>query len=227
MSSKLIGFFQSITGKADSVLTTKADLATYSTARTRLGVGSNDQVLTADSAQATGLKWAAAGGLSSPLTADLVVNDNVNILFGTGSDASIDYTGSNLVINPKAVGSGYLDITGNLLISGIYRSPTVTLTISGGQVTVTRNNHKIDTEGGASTDDLDGMAGGDDGQLVTLSTESGARDVTVKDATGSNQFDLSTAGNFTMDTVFDTLFVVYRSTGTSRVWIEISRSSNV
>ena len=62
MSGKLIGFFQSIAGKADSVLTTKADLATYSTARTRLGVGSNDQVLTADSAQATGLKWAAAGG---------------------------------------------------------------------------------------------------------------------------------------------------------------------
>ena len=52
-------------------------------------------------------------------------------------------------------------------------------------------------------------------------------DVTVKDATGSNQYDLSTAGNMTHDTVFDTLFVVYRSTGTSRVWIEISRSSNV
>ena len=62
MSGKLIGFFQSIAGKADSVLTTKADLATYSSTRTRLGVGSNDTVLTADSAQATGLKWASASG---------------------------------------------------------------------------------------------------------------------------------------------------------------------
>ena len=62
MTSKIIGFFQSITGKADSVLTTKADLATYSSTRTRLGVGSNDTVLTADSAQATGLKWASASG---------------------------------------------------------------------------------------------------------------------------------------------------------------------
>jgi len=34
MTSKIIGFFQSITGKADSVLTTKADLATYSSTRT-------------------------------------------------------------------------------------------------------------------------------------------------------------------------------------------------
>ena len=63
-SSKLIGFFQSISSKADSVLTTKADLATYSTARTRLAVGSNDTVLTADSTEATGLKWASAGGVT-------------------------------------------------------------------------------------------------------------------------------------------------------------------
>jgi len=45
-----------------SPLTTKGDLYTYSTTDARLGVGTNGQVLTADSAQATGLKWATAGG---------------------------------------------------------------------------------------------------------------------------------------------------------------------
>jgi len=39
-------------------LTTKGDLLTYGTALARLGVGANGQVLTADSAQATGVKWA-------------------------------------------------------------------------------------------------------------------------------------------------------------------------
>jgi hypothetical protein len=40
-------------------LTTKGDVFTFSTVDTRLGVGANGTVLTADSAEATGLKWAA------------------------------------------------------------------------------------------------------------------------------------------------------------------------
>jgi hypothetical protein len=40
-------------------VTTKGDVFTFSTIPTRLGVGANDTVLTADSTAATGLKWAS------------------------------------------------------------------------------------------------------------------------------------------------------------------------
>jgi len=45
-------------------LTTKGDIFTFTTTDARLGVGANGTVLTADSAEATGLKWAtpATGG---------------------------------------------------------------------------------------------------------------------------------------------------------------------
>lgn len=45
-----------------SPLTTKGDLFGYSTVDARLPVGINDQVLTADSAQPLGVKWADSGG---------------------------------------------------------------------------------------------------------------------------------------------------------------------
>ena len=41
-------------------LTTKGDLFTFTTVDARIGVGANNTVLTADSAEASGLKWAAA-----------------------------------------------------------------------------------------------------------------------------------------------------------------------
>ena len=47
-------------------LTTKGDVFTFSTVDARIGVGANNTVLTADSAEATGLKWAtpASGGMT-------------------------------------------------------------------------------------------------------------------------------------------------------------------
>jgi len=51
-------FYDFIQAGAVSPLTTKGDLYTFSTSDARLGVGANATILTADSAEATGMKWA-------------------------------------------------------------------------------------------------------------------------------------------------------------------------
>jgi hypothetical protein len=51
-----------------SPLTTKGDLYTFSTVDARLAVGANDTVLTADSSEATGLKWATPSATGDNFT---------------------------------------------------------------------------------------------------------------------------------------------------------------
>jgi len=59
---RLIGSVGLAPGSEGTELTQKGDLHGYSTSNTRIPIGSDNQVLTADSAQALGLKWATAGG---------------------------------------------------------------------------------------------------------------------------------------------------------------------
>ena len=65
-SSSTAIFYDYIQVGAASPLTTKGDLYTYGTSDTRLGVGANGTTLIADSAEATGLKWASPAGSSGP-----------------------------------------------------------------------------------------------------------------------------------------------------------------
>jgi hypothetical protein len=87
-------------GGTASPLTTKGDLYTYDGATDeRLGVGTDGQVLTADSAEATGLKWATpAGGadvfsVNWTVSSDNVVSDAVLIDAGKQFNAgSLEYS---------------------------------------------------------------------------------------------------------------------------------------
>lgn len=62
------------------------------------------------------------------------------------------------------------------------------LTISSGSVTPFQGAHRIDTEADAASDDLVTIVGGSryaNGDLILIFTESGSRDVTVKNGTGN------------------------------------------
>jgi hypothetical protein len=68
---------------------TKGDVFTFSTIPTRLGVGANNTVLTADSSTATGLKWGtvSAGGYTSIATGTLSgASTTISSIPGTYTD---------------------------------------------------------------------------------------------------------------------------------------------
>jgi hypothetical protein len=68
-------------------LTTKGDIFTFTTVDARLGVGANGTVLTADSAEATGLKWAtpASGGMTLLNTYNITAASTLSLPSISGS----------------------------------------------------------------------------------------------------------------------------------------------
>ena len=105
-------------------LTTKGDLFTFSTVDARLGVGANGTLLTADSSEATGLKWAAPAastptyrGAAVYLTSSISIPNNAWTVVGWtneffDSDAYHDNSTNN---SRLTIPSGY---AGKYLISG-------------------------------------------------------------------------------------------------------------
>jgi len=93
------------------------------------------------------------------------------------------------------------------------------LTIASGVVTADQTFHSIDTETDASTDDLDTINGGGDGDIIIIKAVHADRTIVVKDGTGN----LQTAGHFSMDNSTDTMMLINSGGST---WLELSRSNN-
>lgn len=107
-------------------MTTKGDLISYSTVTARLGVGTDGQVLTADSAQSLGIKWATSAAAPSS-SAEL---SNLAIATSVGSSALTiaikDSSGSDPSVgSPVKVG-----MRSSTLTSGVYNQRSITAALS-------------------------------------------------------------------------------------------------
>jgi hypothetical protein len=91
-------------GGGSSPLTTKGDLYGFSTVDARVPIGTNGHVLTADSTESLGLKWAAPAGGGKVLQ---VVQDDDTSGFSTASTTYQD-TGLSVTITPSSASSKVL-----------------------------------------------------------------------------------------------------------------------
>ncbi len=89
---------------AASTLTTKGDVQGYDTGENRIPVGTNGQVLTADSAEALGVKWAAAAA-SSPTTTE---GDIIQRGASADERLAIGTVGQVLAVNSGATALEYV-----------------------------------------------------------------------------------------------------------------------
>jgi len=109
-----------------SPLTTKGDILGYSTVNTRISIGTDGQILTADSTQATGVKWAAAPatGLGDPGGNGVVIRTSLNTttnrtVTGTASRVSVT-NGSGVSGNPTIdIDSSYVGQTSTTTLGTI------------------------------------------------------------------------------------------------------------
>jgi len=162
-----------------SPATTKGDLiVSDGTDNVRLAVGTNNYVLMADSAEATGVKWAAGGGgMGDPGANGVVVRTALNtttartITAGTGISVT---NGDGVSGNPTVTNSGVTSIAGTSnQITASASTGSVTLSIADG------DKGDITVSGSGATWTIDNSA------VTAAKIGSGAATLAKLDTTGA------------------------------------------
>lgn len=116
-------------------------------------------------------------------------SDTYGIKFGIGvgglGDAGIHYNGTNLIINPKIIG------TGKAIIEGAIASATLTFAVQGptDDLDVSGVN-TVFINAGANPVTIGGLVGGVDGQVLQIAIINGANAVTLEHAEGGGNQDI-------------------------------------
>lgn len=168
-------------------LTTKGDLltATGAQAYSRLGVGSNGQVLTADSAESTGIKWAAPSGSS---VRGCLANGYVQVTANqTGISSVTDLTSLTRTVD---VNSGErIKITAHIRVAGSNNDNVAELHIQEGATVLALDRTWIGSTGS-------GLKTLHSEVVLTPSAGSHTYKLTLEMSSGSGSVSLSAGATF-------------------------------
>ena len=165
MGKRLIGSVGLAPGSDEGTdLTTKGDVHGYSTTNTRIPIGDNDQVLTADSSEALGLKWATAsagGGSFVRLDAQELGSDTGVITY-TPSEPLTEakYAMIVVVIETEVTEAGTLQMEINNLTTSTYFTDGEKWNAGSGTV--------IDTSSADKWDIMDSTSAGTNSHTVVM-----------------------------------------------------------
>lgn len=133
----------------------------------------------------------------------MTTNHHTPLATGAGATA----TGLNAVFGQLDSALSNL-IGGALAVTQWNVGSATAVTISGGAITAVAANLAINTEAGASTDNLDTINGGADGLIIILSAADDTKTVVVKHGTGN--ISLASGDDLLLDDSNKTVMLIYR-----------------
>lgn len=177
------------------------------------------------------LKVNATNTGASTLNVSAVGAKNIKKYDGAGSKVDLEagdlqqdqyykviYDGTDFVLdNPSS------PIANNLTINKKLNTQPNTATISSGAITYTGAYMVVDTEASASSDDLETINGGQDGDLLLITLNNSSRNVVIKHNVG-NIF-ISEQEDVLLDLQTDSVLLRYDGTN-ANAWYIVSRSTN-
>jgi hypothetical protein len=124
------------------------------------------------------------------------------------------------VKTPKSIDTSVDAIKKQFIINKFIVERGPELTIASGAITVSHLWHYVDTEGDASSDNLDEILGGIDGQLLILTAENSARTVVVRD----DEENIKCGSDFSLTHINDVIVLMYH--GDDGEWVCVSTQNN-